>query len=365
MDAPTARAPLDPGAEEQPREYYLHERYRGASNRSAALELYYALKPLLPARLLLALRRRYAARQARVAFPAWPIEPVLVERDERELRARLLDSHNGALPVLANWPDGHRYAVVLTHDVEGPSGIANIERVLEVERRHGFLSSWNFVAEWYDIPVGTFERIEHAGGEIGLHGIKHDGKLFASRARFDADLPKIAAYGEWWGTAGFRSPATGRNAAWMHELPCLYDSSFPDSDPFEPQPGGCCSILPFHFGDVVELPITLPQDHTLFEILRDLSIERWVEKSEWLIASHGLINLITHPDYLVADERLALYDSFLAWLRSRQNGWHALPRDVAKWWNERASLTPETAARDPRARVLTARLRGDLAVVEQ
>ena len=198
---------------------------------------------------------------------------------------------------MANWPDGHRYAAVLTHDVEGPSGIANIERVLEVEHRHGFVSSWNFVAEWYEIPVGTFERIEHAGCEIGLHGIKHDGKLFESRGRFEAELPKIPGYAEWWGSVGFRSPATERNADWMHELRCLYDSSFPDTDPFEPQPGGCCSILPFLFGDVVELPITLVQDHTLWEILRERSIDRWVEKGDW-IARQRRADQPDHPPRL-------------------------------------------------------------------
>ena len=67
-----------------------------------------------------------------------------------------------------------------------------------------------------------------------------------------------------------RVPVAGdhRNADWMPELGCLYDSSFPDTYPFEPQAGGCCSIFPFFLGDLVELPITLVQDHTMWEILR-------------------------------------------------------------------------------------------------
>ena len=323
-------------------EYFLHERYHGrGGNRSPLLSLHYALKPVVPRRLQLALRRAYASRQATRRFPAWPIEPVLVERLEGELRERVLASGRGEVPIVNFWPGHRRFACVLTHDVEGPDGVANIEPVLAVERRHGFVSSWNFVAEWYDIPDGTFELIADSGGEIGLHGIKHDGLLFQSRARFEADLPKIREYVEAWGVEGFRSPATGRNAEWMRELPVAYDSSFPDSDPFEPQPGGCCSIFPFRFGEVLELPVTLVQDHTLFVILGERSPRLWVEKAAWIARHHGLVNLITHPDYLVDRELLAIYDEFLAYLRSCEDAWHALPREVAAWWRVRERLACE------------------------
>jgi hypothetical protein len=130
----------------------------------------------------------------------------------------------------------------------------------------------------------------------------------------------------------------------MHELPCLYDTSFPDTDPFEPQAGGCCSIWPYRFGDVIELPITLAQDHTVFEILRRPGIETWVDKGRWLIEQRGLITLITHPDYLLSEERLSRYDAFLAWLTSQPDGWIAPPRDVAEWWLVREGLRCETDA---------------------
>ena len=65
-------------------EVLRNERYVEAGGRSAKLELYYRLKPLMPRRLQLALRRAYAPRQAKRAFPAWPFEPALVEhRDAR------------------------------------------------------------------------------------------------------------------------------------------------------------------------------------------------------------------------------------------------------------------------------------------
>jgi peptidoglycan/xylan/chitin deacetylase (PgdA/CDA1 family) len=254
--------------------------------------------------------------------------------------------------VVDPWPHGHRFAAILTHDVEGPEGVANIPEVREVERRHGFVSSWNFVAEWYPIPARLFDDLRDAGCEIGLHGIHHDGSLFRSRPSFEAALPKIHRYLAEWDAVGFRSPATLRNPQWMAELGCLYDSSFPDTDPFEPQAGGCCSIHPFFIGDLVELPITLVQDHTLFEILRRRSIDLWVDKSDWIIRHGGLINVIVHPDYLLTRERLALYEAFLVHLRGRieqDHGWHALPRDIAAWWVTRARLLEQWDEQRPDA----------------
>jgi peptidoglycan/xylan/chitin deacetylase (PgdA/CDA1 family) len=320
-------------------EHYLRERYQGERERSALMSAYYAVKPFMPRGLQLALRRAYARKQAQAAFPRWPIEPILVEHQAAQVRAQLQATGADSVPLISPWPDGHRFAAILTHDVEGPIGVRNVRRVLEAERRHGFVSSWNFVAEWYPIEDGLFDHVRAMGGEIGLHAIKHDCKLFESRASFEADLPKIHRYLREWGAVGFRSPATHRNAEWMPELGCLYDTSFPDTDPFEPQAGGCCSILPFFLDDLVELPITLVQDHTLFEILREDSIAQWTRKSDWIIEQGGLINLITHPDYLDTPRRLRLYEEFLEYLAAQTRGWYALPREVAAWWRDREALS--------------------------
>jgi hypothetical protein len=121
-------------------------------------------------------------------------------------------------------------------------------------------------------------------------------------------------------------------------LGSLYDSSFPDTDPFEPHAGGCCSIFPYFIGDLVELPITLVQDHTMWDILRQPGIDLWLEKTEWIRRHHGLVNVIVHPDYVLADERLDLYERLLSALANYDDGWHALPRDVAGWWKARASM---------------------------
>jgi peptidoglycan/xylan/chitin deacetylase (PgdA/CDA1 family) len=331
-------------------DYYLRERYRKPGS-SRAVRAYYVLKRWLPRGAQLTLRRLYARRQAARRFPSWPIEPILVDRQREAFRQRLRESGSERVPFVNFWPDGRRFACILTHDVEGPAGVANIPRVLEVEERHGFVSSWNFVAEWYPLDRGAFAAIEEAGCEVGLHGLRHDGALFSSRSNFERQLPQLHRYLAEWGAEGFRSPATHRNAEWMPELGCLYDSSFPDTDPVEPQPGGCCSIFPFFLDELVELPVTLVQDHTLWEILQERSIGPWVEKSRWVIRNHGLINIIVHPDYTIDRERLARYEEFLVFMSEQEQGWHALPRDVARWWRHRAGLEVDVGI-DGQARIL-------------
>jgi hypothetical protein len=338
IDGQLEAARRDPGRIDP--DVYLYERYRETASRRTALNAYYAIKPLLPRRAQIAARRLHA-KHVRPAFPDWPIEPLLVEHQHAQWQRELSEQSVERLPLVNFWPDAHRFAVTVTHDVESAAGVANIEAVLEVERRYGVISCWNFVAEWYPIPPGTFELVRDGGGEVGLHGVKHDGLLFRDRASFEGRLPAIQRYLREWGAVGFRSPATHRNAEWMGELGCLYDSSFPDTDPFEPQPGGCCSIFPYFLGPIVELPITMTQDHTLWEILRQPNIDLWRQKGDWLISNHGLVNVIVHPDYVRSAARLDLYAQFLSYLRERvdgRGGWHALPCDVASWWRARAQM---------------------------
>ena len=329
--------------------YYLEERFATRPRSALSLTLFYRLKPLIPRRLQIALRRLRARRLRRRhsvegRFPRWPIEPVLVERRESALRTRVHAAGGGPVPLLGLWPGGHRFAFVLTHDVEGPAGLERIDPLLEIEARHGMRSAWFLVAEDYPVEPALLDRLRGAGCEVGLHGLHHDGRLFESRERFERQLPAIRRHLRDWGAEGFRSPAAHRHARWMPELESSYDSSFHDTDPFDAQPGGCCSILPYFLGDLVELPITLPHDFTLFEILREPDIGLWREKASWIAAHGGLVNVLVHPDYMRTPERLRHYENLLEHLASLDGGWHTLPRDVATWWRQRRALAAALAS---------------------
>jgi hypothetical protein len=114
--------------------------------------------------------------------------------------------------------------------------------------------------------------------------------LDASRAESQQELLREAAAA--FGAVGFRSPATYRVPGWLAELPFEYDCTMPLSDPYEPQPGGCCSPWPYFIGDTVELPWTLTQDHTLFTVLRQRDIDPWLGQADRLRDAGGLIQLL-------------------------------------------------------------------------
>jgi hypothetical protein len=126
-----------------------------------------------------------------------------------------------------------------------------------------------------------------------------------------------------------------------------YDTSYHDTAPYEPRPGGSCSYLPYFVGnpgtagDMVELPITLPMDHTLFQILQHPGATVWLDKAAHVRDRGGMALVLTHPDY-VDDPRVADgYRKLLEAYRDDPTAWRALPREVAAWWQRRAESTIE------------------------
>ncbi len=319
----------------------LSESYRaaGATPDSWVLRMYYWLRPAVP-RGLQILARRYHVRTRRrtVSQLQWPIEPLFVAIAEAYLALRILlePESRGVIPAM-RWPSGYSAGAVVTHDVEGRAGQERCRDVMALERSLGVRSCFNFVAERYPIDEALMDEMRAGGFELGSHGIKHDGRKFSSRSVFEERLQRLRYYRTAWQVVGFRSPATHRRWAWMPELPFEYDSSYPDTDPFEPIPGGCSSPWPFMIGSLVELPVTMPQDHTLWEILRVPACPVWREKLAWLRACGGLITIIVHPDYLTTSARWKDYEQLLETLAKSADVWRALPREVASWWRERRS----------------------------
>jgi peptidoglycan/xylan/chitin deacetylase (PgdA/CDA1 family) len=241
------------------------------------------------------------------------------------------------------WPDGFSAAVSLTHDVESGDGLARAPLIAGWEEEHGFRSSFNIVSDWYPIDMEQVVRLADRGHEIGSHALRHDRSLFASRASFERRLPLLREAAEQLGAVGFRSPATHRVVDWLGELPFSYDCTMAHSDPYEPIPGGTATIWPFFHGDVVELPYTAPQDHTLYNLLGHRDSLLWRRQLERIVRRNGLFELVTHPDneYLGRPVIGQAYREVLDAVAHRNDVWVALPRDIADWWRRRAKgLTP-------------------------
>ena len=322
---------------------YWSERYLQLAGSSRARKLarilmvaYYRVRPLLPRALQIWMRRRVAPIQARARFPRWPIETGLHDFFEL-LLAILADISGDAVPYIAAWPTGHTWALVLTHDVELDAGWRALDPVLELEHAHGLRSSWNLVPLRYQVSDERVRELIDLGHEVGVHGLYHDGRDLSSVEMLRERLPGMRAAAERWDAVGFRSPALHRRAEWMPLLGFDYDSSSPDTDPFEPQPGGCCTWLPFFNEGMVELPVTLTQDHTLYVILGHRDEAAWVSKTEFLRDRGGMALLDTHPDYLVSPRVLHAYSRLLERYAADPTAWTALPREVSAWWRRRAA----------------------------
>ncbi len=305
-----------------------------------AKRMYYDLKPLLPRPVIGLLRRAYGRHDDRAGGLNWPSESRYADFLQAVLVYVLKSRELESATYVSLWPDDRRLAFVLTHDVELREGHDFVMKVVELEERYGFRSSFNFVPERYRTDQGLLSELKARGFEFGVHDLNHDGKLFRSRAIFDSRAERINAELARTGAAGFRTALTHRNPEWMQALNLEYDLSFFDSDPFEPIPGGTMSLWPFILGRFVELPYTLVQDYTLTEVLGETTPQLWLEKVDFIAARRGMALLNSHPDYLRRPKTWNLYEAFLAEMADRTDVWHALPRDVARWWRARIAARP-------------------------
>jgi hypothetical protein len=316
---------------------------------------YFRIRPLIPRPMRLGLRRTLALRKLERVRGVWPIMP------------------GSEVPPTGwpGWPEGKQFAFVLSHDVESQRGLERVKQLADLEMSLGFRSSFNFVPEGpYSVSPALRSWLVDHGFEVGIHDLHHDGRLFASRVSFRRKAERINSYLREWNTVGFRSAFMLRRSEWLHDLDIQYDSSTFDTDPFEPQPDGVNTIFPFWVpapraqagsrehgargansslsaapgsplsAGYIELPYTLPQDSTLFLILREKTNKIWRKKLDWVAKHGGMVSLATHPDYMyfaghaqAVQFPAGLYEDFLREVRLRYAGkyWHALPRQVAEF----------------------------------
>ncbi|MBT6770085.1 MAG: hypothetical protein HOA81_13980 [Opitutales bacterium] len=332
------------------------------------LKLYYHAKPFLPWSLRMAVRRFFASRKRQQHKATWPIDP------------------STATPPSdwSGWPDNKRFAFLLSHDVETQIGYDKISDLVDLEESLGFRSVINFIPEGqYRVSEDLVQNLKDRGFEVGVHGLHHDGKLYNNQERFNRRAIEINQYLKKWDAIGFRSPLMHHNLDWLHALDIVYDSSTFDTDPFEPQPDGLGTIFPkwiprpngeqspesgeqksearerisdsrhqssdlrpqtSDLDGYVELPYTLPQDSTLYLLLKEQTIDIWKTKTAWLAKHGGMAFLNVHPDYIDFNGKgtqsqypVSHYADFLKHIKETYTDqyWHANPNEVAQFFINR------------------------------
>ena len=355
------------------------ERYRQNGNTllqkttagGVAQRLYYLLRPFMGVGVRKHLQKVRLSDWDKISFPRWPIDRTVDTLMETAMTLVLKATGQASIPFIWFWPDAAPACGMMTHDVEGRAGLDFCDDLMNIDDSHGIKSAFQLIPEGHEEAwSSTSARLRHRGFEVNLHDLNHDGQLFADRQEFLKRAKRINEYARAFGCDGFRSAVMYREQQWFSAFELSYDMSVPNAAHLEPQRGGCCTLMPYFVGNILELPLTTVQDYTLFHILNDYSTTLWKTQIGLIRRHHGLVSIITHPDYLAGRRERLVYVELLRHLtdlRERGRLWIALPGEVNRWWRNRheMSLVPDgdgwriEGADSHRARVAYATIEDD------
>lgn len=310
--------------------------------RSAVNAAYYFFRPLMPVALRKHLQRIRLNGWRHATFPRWPVDTSVDSFFAQLLLLSLRSQGWKSVPFIWFWPEGASSCAMMTHDVETVSGRDLCPSLMDLDESFGIRSSFQTIPEGrYQVSAELLDSIRSRGNEVNIQDLSHDGHLFRSREEFMVRAGKINAYARQYGARGFRSAVLYRRQDWLHALQFAYDMSVPNVAHLDPQPGGCCTVMPYFNGDLLELPVTTTQDYSLFHILNDYSLDLWKRQIELIMEKHGLISFIIHPDYIGGAGERQVYESLLtllAELRAQRGVWITTPGEVNDWWRQRAKM---------------------------
>jgi len=325
------------------------ERY-ASQYRQAALgrvgrhlrNFYYLLRPALHVSVRQWLQRAYLRDWRQLTFPRWPVDTT-VEDLHQELLLRAMKASNvQRVPFIWFWPKGASGCLTMTHDVESKYGLKFCPQLMDMDDSFGFKASFQVVpAGRYHLDGSYVAAIRGRGFEMNLQDLSHDGHLFRQRDEFLERAREINAYAELYQARGFRAAVLYRNPEWLDALHFSFDMSIPNVAHLDPQRGGCCTVMPYFIGDMVEIPLTTVQDYSLFHLLGDYSLDTWKTQAEIILSKNGLLSFLVHPDYVIEKKGRAIYLELLHYLRdlvSQRGLWCALPGEIDQWWRARSGM---------------------------
>ena len=255
----------------------------------------------------------------------------------------------GPIPRIGFWRRGKSYALAVTHDVETETGLrVGAPRMLETEQGLGIRSTWNIPSERYSIDAERVMQLAKTG-EVGTHDTKHDGRLILSAeesmvARLSSCKKRLEKLSEQ-KIRGFRAPLLQHSPAMLRSLSRAgyeFDSSCPSWEMLSPtsfRPHGVGTVFPFYAENVLEIPVTLPQDHQLIRVAGQTPAEASdsvVKVSRWIRGVGGACVLLTHPDYEFANEQnVDVYSKLLKAFQSDPSCDIMTLGEMADWWKKR------------------------------
>lgn len=203
-----------------------------------------------------------------------------------------------------------RPSLFITHDIDTEKGLRRASLLKEVENKLELQSTWFLPSNEYGIPKDIARSLGD-GSTIGSHDVKHDGglihvgerdrlieRLRQSKVKLEVIFDRQIKC--------FRSPLlqfSRRIVSGLGLAGYELDSSLPCWEPVHPPTTGQFGVecvQPFEIDGVVEVPLTLLQDHQVLNVLGMNTREatRFLcEQAKLVRFFDGDIVLLVHPDY--------------------------------------------------------------------
>jgi peptidoglycan/xylan/chitin deacetylase (PgdA/CDA1 family) len=260
----------------------------------------------------------------------------------RFILVKSIERISGKVLVRKKWK-GASSCITLTHDLDTEKGLNRASRVKKLEEKYGVQSAWYIPTKEYRLNSEIVRDLANHG-EVGVHGVKHNGdlvrlsgpKLFSQFSSAKKMLEKISGSS----VQGFRSPLLQHSStilAQLKQADFRYDTSIPTWEPKHPQtmgPFGIGTVFPLNFCGIIEIPVSIVQDHQLLYVA-DLTaretIARWFSFIRVVKDVGGCSVVLSHPEYKLCEaENLFLYEDFLNSLTIEKDCWITTPSNVAE-----------------------------------
>lgn len=354
------------------------ERYAKSFNSSALSRwkqslrnAYYFLRPMMNVGIRRHLQRANLSGWRNISFPRWPVDTTVEDLCEQLLSLSMKANGVDRLPFVWFWPDGAQSCVAMTHDVETERGRDFCTELMDMDDAFGMKASIQVVPEGsYKASESFIQEIRDRGFEVNIQDLNHDGHLYRNRKEFLRRTRKINKYGRDYNAKGFRAAVLYRNLDWYGALEFSFDMSVPNVGHLDPQRGGCCTVMPYFVGDILEIPVTTTQDYMLFHLLNDYSLDLWKTQTEIIMEKNGLVSFVVHPDYILEEKAQGTYRDLLSYLEQlgrRKKIWFAVGGQIDEWWRLRREMRlveqngkwQIQGAGAERAKLAFARVKGD------
>ena len=238
--------------------------------------------------------------------------------------------------------NGKKYACVVTHDIDTSQGLRRAHLLKKIEERYDVPSAWYIPSDHFRLDIQTIRGLANHG-EIGSHDTKHDGKLAQlsqeKLVRRLSESRQALSKAANCSIEGFRAPLLQHSFKIIDALQAAgysYDSSIPTWEPKHPStmsPHGIGTVYPIMLKDVMELPVTLPQDHQMIHVLGmnpKETVKTWINFMSIIRETGGLCVFLIHPDYeLALSKNLTVYEELLNFIKADHDAWTTLPKSIA------------------------------------